>query len=228
MSHPALNDIATMNDFGRQLLSDYRSSLQTFDQAAQTIVERIYQTFRTPQGDPIFALLRIFYLARPDHVPNAWRVSADPTDVSLSLAGSYGDEPAWCHPDQSRQHKVVLLSSQATPMMLEAFRQLGIQPQLGAQGEPAQQIMSADLRRFYVPEALGSAFIPDQEQFVKPYGIRSVVGVGSQFVSGNAYMLIGFSKQFIDDQQSLNFTALAPYVATLLAIYEAKEPLWSF
>lgn len=76
-----------------QLLSDYRSSLQTFDQAAQTIVERIYQTFRTPQGDPIFALLRIFYLARPDHVPNAWRVSADPTDVSLSLAGSYGDEP---------------------------------------------------------------------------------------------------------------------------------------
>ncbi len=228
MSHPALNDIATMNEFGRQLLSDYRSSLQTFDQAAQAIVERIHQTFRTPQGDSIFALVRIFYLARPAHAPNAWRVSADPTDVLLSLAGSYGDEPAWCHPTQSQQHKTVLLSTQATPMMLEAFRQLGIQPRLGAQGEPAQQIMSADLRRFYVPEALGSPFIPDQKQFVKPYGIRSVVGVGSQFVSGNAYMLISFSKQFIDDQQSLNFTALAPYVATLLAIYEAKEPLWSF
>lgn len=228
MSHLALNDISAMNEFGRQLLSDYRSSLHTFDQAAQATVERIHQTFRTEDGATIFALVRIFRFSRADQVPSAWQVSAQPTDVLLSLAGSYGDEPAWCHPDQSQHHKVVPLSTHATPMMHEAFRQLGIQPQLGVPGEPVQQIMSADLRRFYVPEALDSPFIPDQEQFVKPYGIRSVVGVGSQFVSGSAYMLIGFSKQFIDDQQSLNFTALAPYVATLLAIYDTKVPLWSF
>ena len=114
-------------------------------------------------------------------------------------------------------------------MMREAFRQLGIQPQLEARNEPpVQQVMSADLRRFYVPEALNSPFIPDQEQFVKPYGIRSVVGVGSQFVSGSAYMLIAFSKVFINDAQSWNFTALAPFTATLLAIYDTKVPLWSF
>lgn len=228
MSHPALDNVSSMNAFGRQLLLEHRDSLQTFDQAAQAIVERIYQTFRTEEGRSIFALLRIFRLSRPNEVPSAWSISTQPTDVLLSLAGSCGDEPAWCNPHQSQRHKVVSVSVNATPMMQEAFRQLGIQPQLGRQGEAVRQIMSADLRRFYEPEALGSPFIPDQETFVKPYGIRSVVGIGSQFASGNAYILIGFSKLFISDAQSLNFTALAPHVATLLAIYDAKVPLWSF
>jgi hypothetical protein len=228
MSH-LLEDMDAMNEFGRQLLSENREALQTFDQAAQAIVERVYRAFRTEAGAPIFALVRIFRFSRADQVPSAWRTAAEPTDVLLSLAGSYGDLPEWCHPEQSKHHKVISLSKQMTAMMREAFRQLGIQPQLEARNEPpVQQVMSADLRRFYVPEALNSPFIPDQEQFVKPYGIRSVVGVGSQFVSGSAYMLIAFSKVFINDAQSWNFTALAPFTATLLAIYDTKVPLWSF
>jgi hypothetical protein len=223
-----LNDINAMNAFGRQLLSENRNALRTFDQAAQAIVARIHRAFLTETGAPLFALVRIFRFSRADQVPSAWQIAAEPHDVLLSLAGSYGDLPEWCHPEQSKHHKVISLSTQMTAMMREAFRQLGIQPQLVAQGEPVQQVMSADLRRFYVPEALNSPFIPDQEQFVKPYGIRSVVGVGSQFVSGSAYMLIAFSKVFISDAQSWNFTALAPFTATLLAIYDAKEPLWSF
>lgn len=227
MSH-LLNDVNAMNDFGRKLLSEYRSALHTFDQAAQAIVERVYHAFQTESGAPIFALVRVFRFSRADQVPSAWQVRAAPEDVLLSLAGSYGDLPEWQRPALSQHHKVVSLSTQATAMMREAFRQLGIQPQLSAQGEPVQQVMSADLRRFYVPEALNSPFIPDQEQFVKPFGIRSVVGVGSQFASGSAYMLIAFSKVFINDEQSWNFTALAPFTATLLAIYDAREPLWSF
>ncbi len=228
MSHPALNDIHWMDEFGRKLLADYRHAFQTFDQAAQATTERIYEEFRTHDGAPIFALVRIFRFSRREQVPRAWQISAAPEEVLLSLAGSYGDQPAWRNPQQSQHHKVIPLSTQATAMMQEAFRQLGMLPQFNARSEAVHQLTSADLYRFYVPEALGSPFIPDQEQFVKPYGIRSVVGMGSQFVSGNAYMLIAFSHIFISDQQSRNFTALAPFVATLLAVYDAKVPLWSF
>ena len=109
MSH-LLEDINAMNDFGRQLLSENREALQTFNQAAQAIVERVYRAFRTEAGAPIFALVRIFRFSRADQVPSAWRTAAEPTDVLLSLAGSYGDLPEWCHPEQSKHHKVISLS----------------------------------------------------------------------------------------------------------------------
>jgi hypothetical protein len=49
MNH-LLEDMDAMNDFGRQLLSENREALQTFDQAAQAIVERVYRAFRARQA----------------------------------------------------------------------------------------------------------------------------------------------------------------------------------
>ena len=47
---------------------------------------------------------------------------------------------------------------------------------------------------FYVPEALGSPHIPAQEDFVRRYGIRSVVGFGGQLFDGTLYTVILFAK----------------------------------
>ena len=47
---------------------------------------------------------------------------------------------------------------------------------------------------FYVPDALGSSYIPSQTSFVIPYNIKSVVGVGGLLPSGNIFIIIMFLK----------------------------------
>ena len=46
---------------------------------------------------------------------------------------------------------------------------------------------------FHVPEARGSTYVPAQETFVIPYGIRSVVGLGGLFSPGHLFAVILFT-----------------------------------
>ncbi len=45
---------------------------------------------------------------------------------------------------------------------------------------------------FYVPEALGSPYIPAQKEFVIPYGVRSVMGFGGMLPSLEIFVIIMF------------------------------------
>ena len=47
---------------------------------------------------------------------------------------------------------------------------------------------------FYVPEAVGSTYIPAQDDFVIPNGIKSVLGFGGVLSSGEPFVVIMFSK----------------------------------
>ena len=109
-------DQQTIMAFGRQLLTDYRDSLSSFEEAAQTTVERIYDTFRQPNGDPAFALVRVFRLADFQTLPEDAQASVDSNHERwMALAGTYGIEPAWCDRRSSHEHKVLNLG---WPMML--------------------------------------------------------------------------------------------------------------
>ena len=71
---------------------------------------------------------------------------------------------------------------------------------------------------FFVPEALGSPYIPAQDDFVIPYGIKSVLGFGGMLSSGELFAVIMFSKTSIPNQTAQSFRNLAPNVK------EAVEP----
>ena len=47
---------------------------------------------------------------------------------------------------------------------------------------------------FYVPEAVGSPYIPTPDDFVIPNGIKSVLGFGGVLSSGEPFVVIMFSK----------------------------------
>ena len=47
---------------------------------------------------------------------------------------------------------------------------------------------------FYVPESVGSPYIPTQDDFVIPNGIKSVLGFGGVLSSGEPFVVIMFSK----------------------------------
>ena len=45
-----------------------------------------------------------------------------------------------------------------------------------------------------MPEAAGSPYIPAQEDFVQPVGIRSVLGFGGMLPGGDIFVVILFSR----------------------------------
>ena len=71
---------------------------------------------------------------------------------------------------------------------------------------------------FYVPEVVGSTYIPAQDDFVIPNGIKSVLGFGGVLSSGKLFVVIMFSKASIPADVANKFNAIGANVK------EAVEP----
>ena len=69
-----------------------------------------------------------------------------------------------------------------------------------------------------MPEAVGSPYIPAQDDFVIPNGIKSVLGFGGVLSSGELFVVIMFSKTSIPSQTAEIFNKLAP------GVKQAVEP----
>ena len=76
---------------------------------------------------------------------------------------------------------------------------------------------------FYVPEAVGSPYIPAQDDFVIPYGIKSVLGFGGVLSSGELFVVIMFSKTSIPSQTAEGFKNLAPSVKVAVEPFVGKK-----
>jgi len=57
---------------------------------------------------------------------------------------------------------------------------------------------------FHVREARGSQHIPAQDEFVTPYGMKSVGAIGGVISSGDLFVTIMFSKTSISDNVARN------------------------
>ena len=62
---------------------------------------------------------------------------------------------------------------------------------------------------FHVANAVGSPYVPAQDQFVLPYHIKSVLGFGGLLPSGELFAVILFSKVEIPRQTAEMFRTLA-------------------
>jgi len=62
---------------------------------------------------------------------------------------------------------------------------------------------------FHVPEAVGSPYVPAQEDFVIPYRIRSVLGFGGMLPTADLFAIILFSKVPISRETADLFKTLA-------------------
>jgi hypothetical protein len=67
---------------------------------------------------------------------------------------------------------------------------------------------------FHVEEALGSALIPAQNEFVVPFGVRSVVGFGGGLRSGDIFAVILFTRVPVGRDAADRFRSLALDVKT--------------
>ena len=81
-------------------------------------------------------------------------------------------------------------------MISQLIRQIGLNISTVLRPDPALMLdpAKATYNVFYVPEANGSPYIVAQEDFVRRYGIASVVGFGGLAGSGELLATILFSK----------------------------------
>ena len=182
-------------------------SADTLEGVAQHVVETLHEGFINEVGTRQTALVRFYkthrFAALPADLQDfAARISADvrstPATPCLTLLASTGVEPAWRDRRRSAGHQAIPIpSSEAVtrlPMVAKLLADLGLEVETltGVNGPDALQLHHRSYDVFYVPEAAGSPWVPAQD-FVRTYGIRSVVGLGGVLPSGDLYALLLFS-----------------------------------
>jgi len=145
----------------------------------------------------------------------------------LTLLASAGVKPEWNGRESSAGHQAIPLASvqivQKAPMIWQLIQQLGLE--VATVVEPDAALMMDFARRnfnvFHVPEAVGSPYLPDQADFVIPFGIHSVVGFGGMLPSGNLFAVILFSRVHLSQETAKLFKPLA--ISAKLAILSYPE-----
>src|SRR5262249_22270893 len=118
----------------------------------------------------------------------------------LALLASAGDHPDWNGRSRSREHKAIPIASEALigrfPMISQLLSQLGLTRQEITGAYPGIILDHAQrtYNVFYVRCAGKSPYVVEQEGFVRPFGIRSVVGFGAGLPSGQLIVIVGFSR----------------------------------
>ena len=153
------------------------------------------------------ALVRMYKTHRYGDLPSELREHAarastqrmDPGTRCLVLLASAGVEDAWNDPRRSRGHRVIPLASPEGvarwPMILALIRQLG--HDVATLTGPAPKILvDGDQRSvnvFHVEDAAQSDDVPEKD-FVRRYGISSLLGFGGVVPPGEFFATILFSR----------------------------------
>lgn len=200
LSQFTLTDMMTCGSALRSMSTASRSRRELSEQ----VVQHLYHHMLDDEGCRAFALVRMFetqpFQALAPELQSIAAASAPmtPQTVCLTLVATTGDEPAWNDAKLSQGHRAIPLSSaeavEQLPMIAQLIRQLGLK--VAGVITPVEGVVvnSAATGVFHIPEALRSPWIPAQEGFVVPFGIRSVVGFGDWLPDGHLFVVIGFSK----------------------------------
>jgi hypothetical protein len=204
------------------------------EDAAGKIVRYLYDNITDPAtGRKSCALVR-FYKTHPykqldaglqDFAQGILGSPPPSGDINcLTLLGTMGDQDQWKSRAQSNGHRAIPLASAemvgSIPMIARLINQFGLEVGSVLRPDPMLigDLSQKNFNTFFVPEALGSPYIPAQDDFVIPYGIKSVLGFGGVLSSGELFAVIMFSKTPIPNQIAQSFRNLAPNVK------EAVEP----
>ncbi len=140
------------------------------------------------------------------------------------MLATMGDNDDWKSRSKSNGHRAIPLASAdmvaGIPMTSRLLTRFGLD--VGSVIRPDPMLigdMSAKTyNTFYVPEAVGSPYIPAQDDFVIPNGIKSVLGFGGVLSSGELFMVIMFSKASIPADVAGKFSDIGA------SVKEAVEP----
>jgi hypothetical protein len=195
----------------------------TLEELAQGVVHYLYDSCRTDSGDRECVLARFYKTHAYGELPGELQTfargvlgSTPPTPElqCLTLLATAGDKPGWNARRASRGHQAIPLPSvqmvEQAPMIAELIRAMGLDVRavVTPQTELIRGMEGKTFNVFFVPDAAGSPHIPAQD-FVRDYGVRSVVGFGGMLVTGEFYAVILFTRVSIPPQSADRFRNVA-------------------
>ncbi len=216
----------------RQLSYDAKS----MEEVANRIVRYLYEHLIDKQtGKNSCALVRFFKTHPYEKLTPELREFADgllgnnspsPTMKCLTLLATAGVRSEWNSRQTSVGHKAIPLVSahliEQSPMISQLIKQLGLE--ISNVLEPSPDILMTLEQRtfnvFHLSKAVGSPYIPAQEEFVIPFAIQSILGFGGMLPSGNLFAIIMFSKVQIPDNTAELFKSLALSVKMAVLPFE--------
>lgn len=237
-----MHDLA---DFGLRDMAELGPRLRkagdgatTMQGAAQRIVEELRSSLRQgPGGPPACPLVR-FYKTHPvGELPKGLQTFAQgaaqkelhPETRCLTLLATAGERAEWNDTRKSRGHQAIPLTSEEmvaqAPMISSLIQQLGlpVSTVLRPDAELMLDLAQRSYNVFHVPEASGSPHIPAQEDFVRPYAIRSALGFGGMLPSGNLFAIILFSRVRIGPESAALFRSQALGVKLAILPFEPRR-----
>ena len=136
----------------------------------------------------------------------------------LTMMATAGEHADWNSRSTSSGHRAIPLASAdfvgGIPMIAQLVSQFGIEmgsvisPEPNVIGDLARQTFNT----FHIADAVDSPCIPAQDDFVKPYGVKSVLGFGGVLSFGELFVVIMFSKVSIPASTASSFRDLSANV----------------
>lgn len=215
--------IREMSECGKAMRALSKGSA-SMEETAGRIVRHLYDGLVDAGGGRASALVRLFkthpFRDLDSELQDFSRIllggePPSPDMKCLALLATAGDKAEWNSRKHSQGHKAIPLPSEEAlhqvPMVSNLITQLGIP--LGMVIKPDPELL-LDMEQktynvFHVPEVLGSPYIPAQQEFVVPCGIRSVLGFGGLLPSGEMFAVIMFFKVPISREAANLFKALS-------------------
>jgi hypothetical protein len=225
-----------MTDCG-VVLRKLGSEAKTMEEVAQRIVRHLYDhLLDQPAGGRACALVRFFKTHPFEELDAGLRRSAlrmlggpaTPAMKCLTLLATAGDRAEWNARQRSARHQAIPLPSAdlvvQSPMISQLIKQFGLEPGSMLQPDPAllMDIEQKTFNVFHVPDARNCYYVPAQEEFVIPCGIRSVLGFGGMLPSGNLFATILFTKIRIAREVAEAFKPLALAVKLAVLPFDGK------
>ena len=213
-------------------LRNTAGSARSIEEAATAIVGYLHSQSADPgTSEPQCALVR-FYMTRPygalDPELKAFArgklggAAPDADTKMLTLMASYGSRPEWCDPRLSVDHQAIPLPSveivEQAPMIAQLIRAMGIE--IADVVKPRVALLQDNSGKtynvFHVEKALGSPYIPAQDDFVKAHGIESVIGFGGLLHTGDLFAVVMFSQVSVPYEAAIRFRNVALDVKAIL------------
>lgn len=210
------------------------SAASSMETAANNIVQHSYNNvINSETNEKACALIR-FYKTHPygqlasglqEFACGIMGGAPESQDMKcLTMMATAGEHADWNSRSTSSGHRAIPLASAdfvgGIPMIAQLVSQFGIE--MGSVISPDPNVIG-DLARqtfntFHIADAVDSPCIPAQDDFVKPYGVKSVLGFGGVLSSGELFVVIMFSKVSIPASTASSFRDLSANVK------EAVEP----
>ncbi|MFO7849952.1 MAG: methyl-accepting chemotaxis protein [Spirochaetia bacterium] len=229
-----------VNSFAVELstnLKEQAAGARSLEDAAAKLTPYLYRKFGECSELPSLVLARIF-VALPYDKLNPVDIrdmgSELPEDAQryLCLAGTTGQEKDWNRREKSKSHRVIPLPDtveklESIPMLAEMFTRMEVDYASVLNPSAFSEVNKMIEGYMLVEQAEDSPFIPAQEEFVRPYGIKSELGYGGFLPSGAVYACFLFFTAPLSRHEADKLKVISVAIQQVLLPFDAEQRYWS-